>query len=207
MSILSNTGFCDNMTSENERIGDRQMYEVIKENARCAMTELLAAARLRRGDLVVVGCSSSEILGINIGKGSSPEAAKAVADGILPVLEQEGMLLAAQCCEHLNRALIVERTTAEKFGYDEVTVRPVPKAGGSFASEIYERMQDPVAVEAVRAAAGLDIGGTMIGMHLKAVAVPLRLETKKVGEALVQAAKTRPRLIGGARAQYPEEIR
>ena len=176
----------------------------IKQQAETAMRELLAASGLKKGDLVVVGCSSSEILGQKIGKGSSPEAAQAVVEGIMPVLEENGLLLAAQCCEHLNRALIVERSTAEKFGYEIVCVKPQPKAGVSFATAVYDRMADPVAVEFIRASAGLDIGGTLIGMHLKHVAVPLRLDTKKIGEASVQAARTRPKLIGGERAVYPD---
>ena len=176
----------------------------IKTQAECAVRELLEATRLKRGDLVVVGCSSSEIVGQKIGKGSSPAAAKEVVDAIMPILRSDGLLLAAQCCEHLNRALIVERETAEKFGYEIVCVRPQPKAGGSFATAVYDRMHDPVAVEFVKAAAGLDIGGTLIGMHLKHVAVPLRLNTKYIGEATVQAAMTRPKLIGGERAVYPD---
>ncbi len=176
----------------------------ITRQAESAMRELLAVSQLKKGDLVVVGCSSSEIVGEKIGKGSSPEAAQAVVDGIMPVLEENGLLLAAQCCEHLNRALIVERATAEKFGYEIVCVKPQPKAGGSFATAVYNRMSDPVAVEFIKASAGLDIGGTLIGMHLRHVAVPLRLETKKIGEATVQAARTRPKLIGGERAVYPD---
>lgn len=176
----------------------------ISQQAASAMGELLAEAKLRPGNLVVVGCSSSEIVGERIGHGSSPEAAQAVVDGIWPVLAEAGIFLAAQCCEHLNRALIVERTVAEKFGFEIVCVRPRPKAGGSFATAVYERMADPVAVEFVRADAGLDIGGTLIGMHLKHVAVPLRLATKRIGEAIVQAARTRPKLIGGVRAEYPD---
>ena len=172
-----------------------------------AMEQLADAAGLKAGDLVVVGCSSSEIGGGTIGHASSPETGKAVAEAIMGFCRAKGILLAAQCCEHLNRALIVEETTAEKFGYEPACVRPVPKAGGSFATAVYEMMEHPVAVEHIRAKAGLDIGGTLIGMHLKEVAVPLRLEIKTIGEASLAAAKTRPRLIGGARAQYPEEIR
>ena len=183
------------------------MYEEIKSASAQAMTELLELAKLRPGALVVVGCSSSEILGQKIGKGSSPEAAQAVVDAILPILEKNGLCLAAQCCEHLNRALIVDRETAERFGFELVTVKPQPKAGGSFATAVYEAMRDPVVVEFVKADAGLDIGNTLIGMHLKHVAVPLRLQTKKIGEAAVNAARTRPKLIGGVRAVYPEEIR
>ena len=183
------------------------MYEEIKQASAAAMTELLESAKLRPGSLVVVGCSSSEILGKRIGKGSSPETAQAVVDAILPILKENGILLAAQCCEHLNRALIVERETMEKFGFEQVTVMPRPKAGGSFATAVYAAMQDPVAVEFVKADAGLDIGNTLIGMHLKHVAVPLRLSVKQIGEAAVNAARTRPKLIGGVRAEYPEEIR
>ncbi|MGE4353044.1 MAG: TIGR01440 family protein [Oscillospiraceae bacterium] len=176
----------------------------IKGQTESAIRELLEAAKLKKGDLVVIGCSSSEIVGQKIGKGSNPEAAKEVADTVMPILQSEGLLLAAQCCEHLNRALIVERETAEKFGYEIVCVRPQPKAGGSFATAVYNKMRDPVAVEFIKASAGLDIGGTLIGMHLKHVAVPLRLETKYIGEATVQAAGTRPKLIGGERAVYPD---
>lgn len=183
------------------------MYEEIKQASAAAMTELLDAAALKPGALVVVGCSSSEILGQRIGKGSSPEAAQAVVDAILPILEDRKVLLAAQCCEHLNRALIVERATMEKFGLEQVTVMPRPKAGGSFATAVYAAMIDPVAVEFIKADAGLDIGNTLIGMHLKHVAVPLRLSVKHIGEAAVNAARTRPKLIGGKRAEYPEDIR
>lgn len=180
------------------------MYEDIRSQARAAMSELLALADPGKGSLVVVGCSSSEIVGEQIGKNSVPDAAVAVIEGIMPLLEERGLYLAAQCCEHLNRALIIEREAAEKFGYEPVCVRPRPKAGGSFATAAYENMRDPVAVEHVRAAAGLDIGCTLIGMHLKEVAVPLRLGTKTIGKAPVIAARTRPKLIGGARAEYPE---
>lgn len=176
----------------------------IRNDVRAALTELLDAAALRQGDLVVVGCSSSEILGEKIGKGSSPETGAAVAEEILSVLNARGLFLAAQCCEHLNRALIMEREAAEKFGYEIVCVRPRPKAGGSFAAAVYDAMRDPVAVEHVRASAGLDIGGTLIGMHLRDVAVPVRLQVKKLGQASLLAARTRPKLIGGVRAEYPE---
>ena len=182
------------------------MYEEIKEQAANAMRELLETANVPSGGLVVVGCSSSEIVGARIGKGSTPEAAEAVLEGIMPLLKERGLYLAAQCCEHLNRALIVEREAAEKFGYEPVCVIPQPKAGGSFATAAWKSMAEPVAVEHVRAHAGLDLGCTMIGMHLREVAVPLRLQVKQVGEAAVSAARTRPKLIGGARAVYPEKV-
>ena len=180
-------------------------YE-IKNNAEKALKELVNIAKLHDGDILVIGCSSSEIIGEKIGQGSSPEAAKALLEGIIPTIETYGICIAAQCCEHLNRALILERETAVKYGYEIVSVRPVPKAGGSFAAAVYEYMKDPVAVEHIRASAGIDIGGTLIGMHLKHVAVPVRLGVKKIGEAAVTAATTRPKLIGGIRAEYPIEI-
>lgn len=182
------------------------MYEEIRTESAAAMTELLAIASPRKGSIVVIGCSSSEIVGERIGKGSAPDAAKAVIDGVMPVLEEHGLYLAAQCCEHLNRALIIEREAMDQFGYEQVYVLPRPKAGGSFATAAYEHMKDPVAVEHVRAAAGLDIGNTLIGMHLKDVAIPLRLGVKMIGKAQLNAARTRPKLIGGERAEYPDNI-
>ena len=122
--------------------------------------------------------------------------------GLAPILEENGILLAAQCCEHLNRALIVERKTAEKYGYEPVNVRPWAHAGGAFATTVWEHMEDPVAVEAIKAHAGMDIGDTLIGMHLKTVAVPVRLSVKKIGEANLVCARTRPKYIGGERARY-----
>ncbi len=183
------------------------MFNDLKNQAETAITELLAVSRLSPGDLLVIGCSSSEIMGKHIGKGSSLEVAQAVYAGIAPVLASRGILLAAQCCEHLNRALIVERATAEKFGYEPVNVRPWAHAGGSFATTVWENMQDPVAVEHIRASAGMDIGDTLIGMHLKHVAVPVRLSVKKIGEANLVCARTRPKFIGGERAQYVETLK
>lgn len=180
------------------------MYEQIKTETEKAVRELLEKTNLKKGSIVVVGCSSSEILGEHIGKGSSPETGAVVAEAVLKVLGENGIYLAAQCCEHLNRALVIERTAAEKYMLEEVCVRPMPKAGGSFATAVYDKMDDPVMVEHVKAHAGIDIGCTLIGMHLKDVAVPLRLSVKTIGSALVNAAYTRPKLIGGVRAHYPE---
>lgn len=174
----------------------------IKDAANVLITELLDTVSLRAGDILVIGCSSSEILGSKIGKGSSFEAAQIVFGEIYPKLKEKGIYLAAQCCEHLNRALIIERECADKYRLDPVTVIPQPKAGGSFATLTYESMADPVAVEHVKAHAGIDIGGTLIGMHLREVAVPLRLSVSKIGEANVICAYTRPKYIGGARAVY-----
>jgi uncharacterized protein (TIGR01440 family) len=177
-------------------------YSEITNQARQAVLELLDAANLKAGDIFVVGCSSSEVLGEHIGKGSSMDAAKAVFDGIYPELKSRGIYLAAQCCEHLNRAIIIEREAAEKYGYDPVCVVPQPKAGGSFATTAYRTMADPVPVEAIRGHAGMDIGGTLIGMHLRPVAVPVRLSIKAIGQAPIICARTRPKLIGGERAKY-----
>jgi len=182
--------------------------EQIQKQAKEAVSELLAVAKLRQGDMLVVGCSSSEVVGQTIGKGSSLEAAQAIYDAIAPVLAEAGVYLVAQCCEHLNRALIMERACAEKYGYDIVSVLPQPHAGGSFATTVYERAEQPVAVEHVRAHAGLDIGGTLIGMHLREVAVPVRLSVRSIGQAPILCARTRPKFIGGIRARYPEgEVR
>ena len=160
----------------------------IKNKAEALVSELIEKAKLNKGDILVVGCSSSEIVGESIGKGSDFNAANAVFEGIAPTLKEKGIFLAAQCCEHLNRALILEKEAARRFGYEGVNVVPQPKAGGSFATTAWARFEEPVAVEEIRAHAGLDIGGTLIGMHLKKVAVPLRLEHNTIGAAMVLAA-------------------
>ncbi len=176
----------------------------IKNAAIQATKELIHKAKLQKGDLVVVGCSTSEICGSRIGSDSRPEVAEAVFDGIYTVLQEAGIYIAAQCCEHLNRALIVER---EAVPYaQKVNVVPQPKAGGSFATAAYRRFAHPIAVERIQADAGLDIGGTLIGMHLKEVAVPLRLSLDHIGDALLLAARTRPKFIGGSRAVYDEGL-
>ncbi len=170
--------------------------------ARCATVELCDMAKLRAGSIFVVGCSTSEVCGNTIGKASVPTVAQAVLDGIYPVLRERGIYLAAQCCEHLNRAIIIERECAEKYGLDEVCVRPQPKAGGSFATMAYEAFEDAVAVERIKANAGIDIGGTLIGMHLREVAVPVRLSVSRIGSASIICARTRPKYVGGPRAVY-----
>ena len=177
----------------------------IREQSAKAAEQVCEAAKLKIGDLFVVGCSSSEILGEKIGTHSSVEVAEAVFEGIHSVLHEHGVELAAQCCEHLNRALILEREAAEKYGWEEVCVVPRPHAGGSWATTCWKNFKDPVAVEEIRANAGMDIGGTLIGMHLKRVAVPVRLSLNKIGEANILCAYTRPKLIGGERARYTEE--
>ena len=176
--------------------------ECITEQIRTAVCELMDIAGLRPGDVLVVGCSSSEIIGQHIGKNSSLEAAEAVVAGLLPALRERGVYLAAQCCEHLNRALIIEAAAAERYGWEPATVVPHPHAGGSFATTVWKNLDSPVAVEAIRAHAGMDIGDTLIGMHLKTVAVPVRLSVRRIGEANLVCARTRPKYIGGPRARY-----
>lgn len=184
--------------------GGIRMYEDITVQARTVVTELLDQARLKPGSLFVVGCSSSEMVGKRIGKGSSMDAAQAAFQGIYPVLQAQGIQLAVQCCEHLNRALIMERAAAEQKGYEIVNVMPQPHAGGSFAVTAWNTFEDPVAVETIQADAGMDIGGTLIGMHLRRVAVPVRTSLNHIGEAMVLCARTRPKYIGGPRAVYQE---
>lgn len=182
------------------------MMNEIKAQAQSVINELIEKTNLKKGQLLVIGCSSSEIVGETIGHGSSLEAAQAVFDSVYPILKEHGIFLAAQCCEHLNRALIMEREAAEARGYEIVNVFPQPKAGGSFATTAYENFSEPVAVEHIKADAGLDIGLTLIGMHLKDVAVPLRLSQSKIGSAHITAARTRAKFIGGARAHYNENM-
>ena len=176
--------------------------DIIKDTAQKAIIEFLEIAKLNKGALLVIGCSSSEIVGGKIGKASSLEAAEAAFAGIYPVVKEKEIFLAAQCCEHLNRALVIERECAEKYGYEIVSVVPQPKAGGSFATTAYKMFKEPVMVEHIRADAGIDIGDTLIGMHLKDVAVPIRLSVKNIGEANLVCARTRPKYIGGERAKY-----
>lgn len=180
-------------------------YEDIKEQARTAAAELVETAKLKEGDIFVIGCSSSEVVGLRIGKGSDINAAEAVYEGVMSVLEPKGIFLAAQCCEHLNRAVIVEKA-ALLPGTEIVNVVPQPHAGGSFAVTVYKKAKCPVAVEEIKADAGMDIGGTLIGMQLKKVAVPVRLSIKQIGEAPLICARTRPKFIGGSRAVYDDAL-
>ena len=182
------------------------MSKTVYEQVKQATEELVETAKLKAGDLFVVGCSSSEITGARIGTDSKPETADEVFRGVYEVLKGKGIYLAAQCCEHLNRALVVEADYAEKHGIETVNAVPQPKAGGSFATAAYKGFARPVLVETVQAAAGLDIGGTLIGMHLKRVAVPVRLSLDRIGNAILLAARTRPKFVGGSRAVYDENL-
>ena len=180
------------------------MNHSIYEQAKASIEELCEKARLREGNIVVIGCSTSEVVGAKIGTNSNPDIAGEIFRGLYDYAKSKGIFLAIQCCEHLNRAIVTERKAAP-FG-EQVNVVPQPKAGGSLATQAYANFDDPVVLEEIKADAGLDIGFTLIGMHLKKVAVPLRLANNTIGEAMVLAARTRPKFIGGARAAYNEDM-
>ena len=180
------------------------MNQSIYKQTEAAIAELCEKAKLRSGNIVVIGCSTSEVVGSEIGTNSSPDVAGEIFEALHDYTKSKGLFLAIQCCEHLNRAIITEREAAP-FA-EPVNVIPQPKAGGSLATKAYAGFDDPVAVEEIKADAGLDIGFTLIGMHLKKVAVPLRLTNNTIGAATVLAARTRPKFIGGARAVYKEDM-
>lgn len=182
-------------------------YESINEQTKAVMEELIAAAdTLRPGDILVVGCSTSEVMGKCIGTASSEVAAKAIMDAVYPVIREKGLYLAVQCCEHLNRSLVVERECLDRYHLQEVWVRPHLHAGGAFAMQALERFSEPVMAEDLRgrASAGIDIGGTLIGMHMHPVVVPVHAKQRSIGCAHVNVARTRPKYVGGPRAQYDE---
>lgn len=178
------------------------MTEDYGKLARAIFQSLLSTGQPKKGDILVVGCSSSEVVGQHIGKSSDIEVGSAIARALYQATREEGLHLAAQCCEHLNRALVVEREVAEKFNLTIVSVVPYPKAGGAFSTSVYQLFEEPVMVESIRAQWGIDIGLTLIGMHLLPVAIPVRVKPNRIGHAVVSAARTRPKLIGGPRAHY-----
>ena len=180
------------------------MSRSIYEQAQAAITELYEKAKLKAGNIVVIGCSTSEVVGAKIGTNSNIDVAEEVFKGLHDYAQSKGLFLAVQCCEHLNRAIITERS-AVPFA-ELVNVIPQPKAGGSLATQAYAGFSDPIAVEEIKADAGLDIGLTLIGMHLKKVAVPVRLEQNRIGQAIVVATRTRPKFVGGVRAVYDQEL-
>lgn len=177
------------------------MNTVIEETG-LVVNQLLIQCHLKKNDIIAVGCSSSEILGTKIGTGSSEETGLDVFNTIYSIVHPLGIFLAAQCCEHLNRALVVEESCAEKYGYEQVCVVPWIHGGGSFGTAAYRGFEHPVMVEHIKAHAGIDIGDTLIGMHLREVAVPLRIAQKAIGAAHIVCAYTRPKFIGGERARY-----
>ncbi len=186
-------------------IDDKKIVEQIKSDAKNVATELIEVAKLKKGDIVVVGCSTSETLGNQVGSHSVPEVGKAIYEGLQSVFGAQGIYIAAQCCEHLNRAIIIEHEAVPNA--EIVNVVPQPKAGGSFATACYASFKAPVALEHIKANAGIDIGGTLIGMHLREVAVPVRLKQNHIGKAMIIAARTRPKFIGGERAHYNESLK
>lgn len=179
------------------------MDKTLREQAHLTISEIIEKAGLKSKNILVIGCSTSEITGSKIGTNSAPEVAKEVFDAFLAVAKEKGIYLAVQCCEHLNRAIVTERSAVKDC--EPVNVIPMPKAGGSMATVAYSSFDDPVVIEEIKADAGLDIGLTLIGMHLKKVAVPVRLENNRIGNALVVSARTRPKFIGGERAVYDEK--
>ena len=179
--------------------------EEIKEQAKEAVLEVLEQAKLDEGDIFLIGCSSSEVAGIKIGQGSSLKVASAIFDGVYPVLKERGIYLAAQCCEHLNRCVIIDKSGVKPW-QEIVNVVPKINAGSAFATTCYERFDHGVALETIQADAGMDIGDTLIGMHLKHVAVPLRIKVKSIGHAHLTSARTRPKFIGGSRASYDDVL-
>ena len=189
---------------------EREMdFNKITDQSRQAVSEILEKAGLKAGSIFVIGCSSSEILGDQIGTATNLDSANAVFDVIIPLLQERGIFAAAQCCEHLNRALVVEREAMEKYGFEQVNAIPQPNhAGGAFATVCYQRFKDPVLVENImaKADAGIDIGGTMIGMHMHSVVVPMRISLRKIGEAPIICARHRPKYVGGQRAIYDENL-
>lgn len=177
---------------------EKESKEIIEE----FFEEVSKKTEIRKGSILVVGCSTSEVLGGRIGKESSLEVAESIYNGFKNELDRRDIYLASQCCEHLNRALVIEREVAERLGLEIVSAVPQMHAGGSFPVTVYKNMKEPVLVEEVKADFGLDIGDTLIGMHLKKVAVPVRLSTKTLGKANLTCAYTRPKYIGGERAKY-----
>ena len=180
----------------------------IYNDASQVINEVIEKANLKEGQLFVIGCSSSETMGEHMGTSSSKDAAEAIYKAVVSELLSRGIRVSVQCCEHLNRALVVERETAELYGFEEVNVIPQPHAGGAFAVEAYANFKDPVVVGSIeaKADAGIDIGGVMVGMHIHPVVVPLRLENRNIGKAIVVAARRRPKYVGGVRAVYNDAL-
>ena len=182
-------------------------FSQIQEVTKAAVLEICRAAHLQPDSLFVVGCSSSEVLGEKIGNATSMDVALALYEGISSALLPKKIRLAAQCCEHLNRALVVSRSTMEKYDLERVNAIPQPNhAGGAFASVAYEKLPDAVLVEDLKARADAGIGQTLIGMHIHPVVVPLRISLQRIGNAVITCARRRPKYIGGARAIYEEKL-
>ena len=176
----------------------------IKATSAKAVKEFVEVAKLKQGNILVVGCSTSEVVGSKIGQNSNLDVAKEIFEGIYSVLSEKGIYLAVQCCEHLNRAIVTERDALPNA--EIVNVVPQLKAGGALATVAYQSFKNPIVVENIKADAGIDIGDTLIGMHLKSVAVPVRISIKKIGKANLVCARVRPKYIGGERAVYNKDL-
>lgn len=183
------------------------MIEQIVLQAKTALEELFQVASLEKGDIIVVGCSTSEVMGEKVGTFSSLDVGKALVETLYPMVKAKGCYLAAQCCEHLNRSVIIERAAAKEWGLERVNVKPQLHAGGAFAMSLWDTLDQPCAVEKVQAAAGMDIGSVLIGMQLRPVAVPVRTSVDMIGKARLTVARTRPKFVGGERALYVDELR
>ncbi len=179
-------------------------FTQIQKQLRLVTDELFCKQNLH-GKLVVLGCSSSEVMGVHIGKGSSAEAGRVIVKELLQITQEKGAFLAVQCCEHLNRALVVERAVAESHRLCLVSAVPALHAGGSGAVAAFQNAKDPVLVECIAADFGIDIGDTFIGMHVRHVQIPFRPSIKEIGNAHISCLRSRPKLIGGERAMYGTE--
>ncbi|MGE8205010.1 TIGR01440 family protein [Heyndrickxia sp. NPDC080065] len=173
-----------------------------KQQLKQILNDYSSQVSFKKGQVLIVGCSTSEVIGKRIGTSGNEEVASMIYSELTDFAKQHDLYLAFQCCEHLNRSLVIEREVAESKGWEEVSVIPVRKAGGAMATLAYQQLNDPIVVEHIRADAGIDIGDTFIGMHLKHVVIPVRVKQNKLGSAHVTLAKTRPKLIGGVRAVY-----
>ncbi|NMA32089.1 MAG: TIGR01440 family protein [Candidatus Methanofastidiosa archaeon] len=177
---------------------------LIKQQTFMIIDQLLKISKLTSNDIFILGCSTSAVLGYKIGKRPSGQIAECIFETVYPVLKNVNIYLAVQCCEHLNRAIVVEQDLVKQYGLEQVNVIPEKNAGGSLAAHAFKHMYNAVVVEYIQAHAGIDIGGTMIGMHLKPVVIPIHFEENKIGQATVICARTRPKYIGGDRAKYTQ---
>ena len=185
---------------------EQQYQEIYGQRAEC-VRYLFAHGGLHTGATVVLGCSTSEVAGGVIGHDSVPALGRALAAAFIDTCDALGLHAAIQCCEHLNRALVMEQGTLDRLRLTQVNVRPVPTAGGSTAAGAYERFAHPAMAMSVQADAAIDVGDTLVGMHIRPVAVPLRMLGAQVGKAHVVMAYARYPLIGGSRAQYAQDVR
>lgn len=183
-----------------------QFTENIKKDLLCALEELYAVSKAEKGSILVVGCSTSEVIGQKIGSAGSLETAQALVECVNTFCKQKGLYLAAQCCEHLNRAIVIEKAAMKEYGLTRVNAVPQIHAGGSFGTATYAALDEPVLVSSVTADLGIDIGDTLIGMHIRPVAVPVRVSVKKIGEANLVLVRSRCPFVGGERAVYNPEL-